>query len=131
MIVHQIQQARGGVWDFSGIPEAGPSYQLILVFGSRDLLLENGWFSSLSGRFPDAHIVSLSTSGNINQEEVTDDTLVASLLYFEKTNIKTLVTNVANQSSSLESGAEIGRHLASPDLNHVLVFSDGARVNGS
>lgn len=131
MKVHQIQQETGGAWDFSGLPESGLAYQLILVFGSRILLQENGWYRSLSERFPDAHIVSLSTSGNINQEEVTEDSLVASLIYFEKTSIRTLVTNVAHQTSSLEAGAEIGKHLSADDLCHVLVFSDGALVNGS
>lgn len=131
MIVHQLQQASGSAWDFSGLPQACPSYQLILVFGSRHLLQENGWYRSLSDRFPDARIVSLSTSGNINQEEVTEDSLVASFLCFEKTRVRTLVTNVAQQTSSLEAGSEIGRHLAAEDLTHVFVFSDGALVNGS
>ena len=131
MKVHQIQQNSGAAWDFSGLPWSGADCQLILVFGSRMLLQENGWYRSLADRFPEAHIVSLSTSGNINQEEVTEDSLVASLIYFEKTSIRTLVTNVALQSSSLEAGAEIGKHLAGEDLRHVLVFSDGALVNGS
>ncbi len=131
MIVHQLQNENGSDWDFSSLPGICPAYQLILVFGSRHLLQENGWYRSLSNRFPESRIVSLSTSGNINQEEVSEDSLVASLIYMEKTSIKTLVTNVALQASSLEAGLDIAGHLDAPDLCHVLVFSDGAKVNGS
>ena len=131
MIVHQLQKEDGAAWDFSGLPAGAPPYQLILVFGSRILLQENAWYRSLADRFPDSSIVSLSTSGNINQESVSDDTLVASFIYLEKTTIKTLVTNVAMQASSMEAGLDIANHLSAPGLCHVLVFSDGAKVNGS
>lgn len=131
MIVHQLSTQNGSDWAFDTLPPNLPAFQLILVFGSRFLLQENGWYRSLTAQFPDARILSVSTSGNIMGEEVSDETLVANFIYFEKTSIKTLVTNVAKQASSYEAGVEIAAHLAGNDLCHMMVFSDGALVNGS
>jgi hypothetical protein len=131
MIVHQLKQEAGNDWEFSSIPELRTDYQLVLVFGSRLLLGEYAWYRSLSERFPDAKIVSVSTSGNILQEEVSDESLVASLIFLEKTSIRTVVTNMANQSSSYDAGIDIASHLDEAGLCHMFVFSDGAKVNGS
>lgn len=131
MIVYQLKIEKGIDWKFDELPSSAPEFQLILVFGSRFLLEDIGWYRSLTNRYPDAHIVSLSTSGNILQEEVSEDSIVANFIYFEKTRIRTLVTNIARQHSSLDAGMEIASHLDESDLCHVMVFSDGAGVNGS
>lgn len=131
MIVHQLSLNQGSTWDFNQLPASSTTYQLIILFGSRYLLAENGWYRNLADHFPDARIVSMSTSGNIIEEEVQEETIVANFICFDKTRIKTLVTNVARQASSFDAGIEIASHLMQPDLCHVMVFSDGAKVNGS
>jgi len=131
MIVQQLQLEKGQSWDFSKIQSPAPDFQLILVFGSRLLLEENSWYRSLADKFPDSHIVSISTSGNIMQEEVSEESIIANFLCFEKTKIRTLVTNIERQNSSLDAGMEIAGHLSAPDLCHMMVFSAGAGVNGS
>jgi hypothetical protein len=75
--------------------------------------------------------LSVSTSGNILGEEVLDDCIVASILFFEKTRIKTTLSNILTLESSHEAGLVIGSILNEENLNHVLVFSDGNKVNGS
>jgi hypothetical protein len=131
MVVHQLKTNQSTGWNFDLLPSGEFDYQLILVFGSRFLLQDAAWYHSLAKQFPDAHIVSLSTSGNIFKEEVDDDTLVANFIQLEKTKVRTLVTNVAQQVSSFEAGVEIAAHLKGDDLCHVMIFSDGAKVNGS
>jgi len=118
-------------WNSSDLFHANADSQLILVFGSRTTLEENQWFAALRKRFLKADIISLSTSGNILGEEVSDFSIVASAVYFEKTRVKTTMSNIEAMENSHEAGTVLGSMLTSPDLKHVLVFSDGGKVNGS
>jgi hypothetical protein len=101
------------------------------VFGSRFTLEKSKWYPILRKTFLKADIISLSTSGNILGEEVSDDSIVASVLYFEKTRVKTTLSNIEAMESSMEAGKVIGSLLSATDLKHVLIFSDGGQVNGS
>lgn len=131
MVVHQLRYQDNSGWDYSSIQGDPLDYQLIIVFGSRELLGHAGWFQSLRKKFLKSDIVSLSTSGNIMGSEVSDDSLVASLLYFGKTKVKTTMTNISSLESSREAGRILGSLLQDSKLQHVMVFSEGIKVNGS
>jgi hypothetical protein len=118
-------------WEKDKIDTANPDSQLIIVFGSRYPLEKNKWYPELRKKFLKADIVSLSTSGNIKGEAVTDDSIVASVLYFEKTRTKTTLSNIEAMENSFEAGKVVGSLLSEPELKHVLIFSDGNMVNGS
>jgi hypothetical protein len=85
MKVTQLTFSPENGWEKDKIDTANPDSQLIIVFGSRYPLEKNKWYPELRKKFLKADIVSLSTSGNIKGEAVTDDSIVASVLYFEKT----------------------------------------------
>lgn len=131
MKVSQLEYRQGSEWNFGQLENPSPEYQLILVFGPREILMETGWFRGLRKQFRKADIVSVSTSGNILGEEVSDEKLVATLLHFEKSRVKTTMSNIRSMNSSREAGEVIGEILAGSDLRHVLVFSEGIQVNGS
>jgi len=118
-------------WEKDKIDTANPDSQLIIVFGSRYPLEKNKWYPELRKKFLKADIVSLSTSGNIKGEAVTDDSIVASVIYFEKTRTKTTLSNIEAMENSFEAGKVVGSLLSEPELKHVLIFSDGNMVNGS
>lgn len=131
MVAHQLRYQDNSGWDYSMIQGDLLDYQLIIVFGSRELLGNAGWFQSLRKKFLKSDIVSVSTSGNIIGSEVSDDSLVASLLYFGKTKVKTTMTNISSLESSHEAGRILGSILQDSQLQHVMVFSEGIKVNGS
>lgn len=131
MVAHQLRYQDNSGWDYSMIQGDPLDYQLIIVFGSRELLGNAGWFQSLRKKFLKSDIVSVSTSGNIIGSEVSDDSLVASLLYFGKTKVKTTMTNISSLESSHEAGRILGSILQDSQLQHVMVFSEGIKVNGS
>jgi hypothetical protein len=118
-------------WNNQELLASNTDSQLILVFGSRFTLEKSKWYPTLRKTFLKADIISLSTSGNILGEEVSDDSIVASVLYFEKTRVKTTLSNIDAMESSMEAGRVIGSLLSATDLKHVLIFSDGGQVNGS
>jgi hypothetical protein len=131
MVTHQLRYHDDSGWDYSLIQGNPLDYQLIIVFGSRELLGNAGWFQSLRKKFLKSDIVSVSTSGNIMGSEVSDNSLVASLLYFGKTKVKTTMTNISSLESSHEAGRILGSILQDSQLQHVMVFSEGIKVNGS
>ena len=51
MVVHQLRYQDNSGWDYSSIQGDPLDYQLIIVFGSRELLGHAGWFQSLRKKF--------------------------------------------------------------------------------
>ena len=105
--------------------------QLVLAFGSTALIGSHSVFNHIKSMFPNANIVSASTSGEILDDCLYDDTVVVTAMEFEKTTIKAVDTNFANHPNSFEVGKYLMNELLSDDLTAVLVISDGSFINGS
>ena len=118
-------------WNNMGFTSEIADYNLVLVFGERLLLQNPEIFNQLKSRFPKADIVCTSTSGDILDTQVLDNSVVATAIYFEKTPIKSVSLSISNFSNSFEVGKAISERLSSDDLKHILVLSDGGKVNGS
>ena len=105
--------------------------QLLLGFGSKNMLLNQSVFDSLKKKFPDSIIALSSTAGEIFMEHVTENTLSVTAIQFENTIVKSEVVNVSSFKSSFEAGAGLIKKLPLKDLKHIFILSDGALVNGS
>jgi hypothetical protein len=104
---------------------------LVLGFGFKPLLEAPGIYDALRGRFPKAIIALCSSSGEIHNTEVYDDTLSLLSLSFEQTNLRYQGINIKDHQDSFAAGAEVVRDLFADDLQHILILSDGSLVNGS
>jgi hypothetical protein len=104
---------------------------LVLCFGSKAILEVDSIYSTVQSKFPTAQIALCSTSGEIYQEHVLDDSLVAVALQFEKTKIEARTVNVADYDNGFSAGIGLFKKLPKDDLAYVMVFSDGSKVNGS
>lgn len=105
--------------------------QLVLYFGSRRALADGARYREMRARYPDAHLLGCTTGGEILDDEVFDDTVVAVALEFEKTRLKLASALKQAGQSSTEIGRALGEALAAPDLRGVFMLSDGTRINGS
>jgi hypothetical protein len=104
---------------------------LVLYFGSRQMLAGDRPYAALKSRFPDASIVGCSTGGQVTGEDVSDEVLTALALDFANTPIRLASAAVEDPMHSATAGKDIGQQLAAPDLACVFVLSDGLHVNGS
>jgi hypothetical protein len=104
---------------------------LVLVFGERTLLENLDCQSIFLAKYPKANIVYCSTSGEIYENGVHDNTIVATAIQFDKTKVKAVVQKIANHLESSDVGQKLATSLLSDDLNSVLIISDGSLVNGS
>jgi hypothetical protein len=104
---------------------------LVLYFGTREALNCGARYEALRGMFPAAHVMGCSTGGQINNNDVNDDEIVAAAISFDATRVKLCREDISDPSRSRDYGETIGRALSSDDLAGVFVLSDGLNVNGS
>jgi len=109
----------------------GPGAQLVLLFGATARMREHALFEQLRAWYPAAIIVGCSTAGEIRGTEVRDDSLVATALWFEHTALHMAHSRVDDMEQSRAAGAVLARALHRSGLTHVLVLSDGLKVNGT
>ena len=117
------------------------SSQLVLVFGSTSVLRKTDLVAAIRNDYPAAHIFGCSTAGEICGSEVSDDSLVATAVQFEHTHFRSVQVNLSQTPDSFHAGEWIAQTLprsvrdtvggADEKLVHVLVLSDGLKVNGS
>lgn len=104
--------------------------QLVLVFGSGELVTRQDLFTHIRSQYPNAEIVSCSTAGEILNDSVFDNTLSVTAIQFEKTEVRTAQIQVNHNSSSLETGRSLMKQLDADELVSVFVVSEGSFING-
>jgi hypothetical protein len=85
----------------------------------------------LAAHVPPERIFGCSTAGQIEGVRVVDDTIVATLVWFEHSTIHTASARLEEAPDVRQLGEKLARQLPIDGLAHVLVFSDGTRVNGA
>jgi len=105
--------------------------QLVLVFGASACITKPEVYHHLKSAYPNADIVFSSTSGEIINDSVYDDSAVATAIQFEKTKVKSVKTNIKQHNNSFETGNYLMEQLLADDLNSVFVISLGTFINGS
>jgi hypothetical protein len=107
------------------------SVNLVLCFTAKKILQDRGTYESLKIKFPQADIAMCSTAGEIFQDEVLDGELMVIAIHFERTGIHSCALNIMDYSNSYAVGMALAKQLPKEQLRHVLVLSDGSKVNGS
>lgn len=115
------------------LPEASPlpNADLVLVFGSVRRFTDSKLISYLKNRYPSAQVVGCTTTGEINQKGVFDDSLQISAVLWERTQQRAAHATVTGMQNAIETGATLARQLKAENLRTVFVLSDGLNVNGS
>ncbi|HTI91607.1 MAG TPA: FIST N-terminal domain-containing protein [Puia sp.] len=122
---------------FNDHPDSGKidtkKVQLVLGFGARTILTREGFYEQLRLVYPAAKIVFASTSGEIFDDKVLDNTVSVTAIEFEKTNIRTASTNINDcDGDSYQAGITLIKELGlSDNLCYIMILSDGGLVNGS
>lgn len=127
----QCQWRPGSGWATRPGARFARSAQLVLVFGARRLLEQPGICGEIRSMFPAACIAGASTSGEIHDDEVCDDSIVVTAVKFDRARVRGVCLAIDTADDSEAIGLRLAQHLVEPDLAHLLVFSDGLHVNGS
>jgi len=119
----------GWVADLQQIP--ADTAQLVLLFGDTLVLSDVSLLHQIRSRFPAALVVGCSTAGEICGTEVCSDSLVLTAVSFAATRVRGAVIRLGEAEGSEQAGARLAQGIEKDGLVHVLVLSDGLRVNGT
>ena len=111
--------------------DSGVSAQLVLVFGSTSALKAMPALDETRANYPGAHLFGCSTAGEILGTQVLDDSVVSTAIEFASTEIQCVSMSVNGHGGSFQVGVALARSMPQEGLRHLLVLSDGLRVNGS
>jgi len=109
----------------------GKSAQLVLVFGSTNLLKQAPLPKELTSAYPDARFVGCSTAGEICGTTVHDDSLTTVAVHFEKTTIRTYEVEADSAEDSFLAGERLAALVNPANLSHLFVLSKGVNINGN
>jgi hypothetical protein len=121
--------ARG--WEPKQPGELSESAQLVLLFVNAELLQKNKQLDKIKTAYPKAHLLGCSTAGEICGTQVTDDSLVATAINFEFSQLQGARIKLSDVGDSFQAGERLADSLDKDGLVHVFVLSDGVMVNGS
>ncbi|MCR4264390.1 MAG: hypothetical protein NUV98_06770, partial [Candidatus Roizmanbacteria bacterium] len=108
------EQSSGWLEPLSGKLEEIP--QLVFVFGGSALVSTPQTFETLKQLYPSSHILLCSTAGEILNTTVTDNSLVATAVYFSKTSLQFSQTEISQAEESYDSGKKLAKQLPTQDL---------------
>ena len=105
--------------------------QLVLIFGATKLIKDEFNFDVVKNKYPKAILIGCSTSGEIMGTTVNDDTLVATAVEFENSQLISKYVTIHSSEESYSKAKELVDSIPKDGLKHVFVLSDGLNVNGS
>ncbi len=111
--------------------ELNANAQLVLMFVAPGFEHTTELLEAVRQQCPNAKVTGCSTAGEIDGEQVNDNSVSLTAVEFAKTQVQMCSVPVQNSSDSYEAGAQLSAKLQQDGLRHVLVFSDGLHVNGA
>lgn len=104
---------------------------VVLCFGSKQLLNDRQIISDISSAFPNANIAYCTTAGEIYDDQVMDNSISAVAIQFDHTHVLSNSISIDQYSNSFDAGKSLVSCFDTQDLRYIFVLSDGSKVNGS
>jgi len=120
-----------GAWNMPLDSSLDSNNTLVIVFGASKREIVNEPIQELVHYFPNSKIMGASTAGEILQDELLEESLVAAVIQFDTTEVEIAIQSLSQPDDSYASGVNIANALKGDGLKAVFVLSDGLLVNGS
>ena len=104
---------------------------LVLMFGSKEFICNKDVFGKIRNAYSSANILGCTTSGEIFNDQVNDNILTVTAIYFENTKTNFISSELTEFNKCYEKGLEIARLIPNDNLSHVFVIGEGININGS
>lgn len=104
---------------------------IVFLFGNTDSIKDEKRYFEIVEFFPNAKIVGCSSSGNIEGAQLSNASIIATAVSFEKANVE-ISSLIFNDGDNIEKLSEnLINNLPKENLKHIFVMSDGLLINGS
>ncbi len=118
-----------GNWNVRGEKQANIP-QLCLLFGTREIIEEQKEaFPKLKVIYPETELVICSSAGNIIDDELIDDVIIACCIEFEHTSVETHLLHF-DEEMGTDLGIELGNRINKDELTYLLVLGT-AKLNAA
>jgi hypothetical protein len=104
---------------------------MVVAFAAPSFRERADLLAELAAAFPASAVIGCSTSGEIDQTSIRDESITVAVARFHATRVRQAYTYLESAAASFDAGAKIANELFAPDLRAVLVLSEGLHVNGS
>ena len=131
MKVEQGRWTPAKSWESESLGNLGETAQLVLLFGSTSTLKDQKILGRIKKTYPQAHLFGCSTAGEICDTQVSDDSLVVTAVSFDHTQLEGAQIKISEVENSYQVGERLAQSLDKNELSHVLVLSNGLKINGS
>ncbi len=102
---------------------------LAFCFGSKSMVKSAETLAQIQSLFPEADIILGSSSGEIYQSKVYDESMSVLAMSFDKTTHKSVVLNNNDYKNEYELGKDLFAQLEAPDLSYIHLLSDGVAIH--
>ena len=120
MKIEQRQWSETTGWLSNNPVALGSSANILFIFGSKVALKNESVIACLRADYPNAHLCGCSTAGEIRDVFVSDNTLVATAVYFEHTQVEMVKVSLNEvERNSFQVGTRLAKALNKNDLVHV------------
>ena len=123
---------RDTIWQ-SSTDKILENVDIVFTFGQRDTFKSKEVYMQLKERYPDAHIIGCSSSGNIQDDQVSNAPMVANAISFESksSNVFISIEDFSTEDDQIILSHKLIDNLPKENLKHVFLLSDGLNMNGS
>jgi len=122
---------KDGAWQgLDQLKDAPHNYQLLLLFGDRELMTLPDVIPQLAEIFISAKILSATSAGEIYHKKLNQQSIVCIAIQFQHTHFQIKHDNIRNFGNSYELGKYLAASLDQNSLRYVMIISDGSLVNG-
>ena len=104
---------------------------LVLMFGAKEFICNKDVFCNIRDTYSRANIFGCTTAGEIFNDQVNDNILTVTAIYFENTKTNFFFSEIIEFNKCYEKGVEIAKLIPVENLSHVFVIGEGLNINGS
>ena len=104
--------------------------QLVLLFGNRNYARNETMMADISAYFPNAEIVGCTTSGEVVDTKIYDDSLCLTAIDLEHSHLQVVSGNI-EKSSTTRVAQDLAQQLEHQGLRYAIVLADGHQLNGT
>ena len=104
---------------------------LVLMFGSKEFICNKDVFGKIRDTYSHANILGCTTAGEIFNDQVNENILTVTAIYFENTKTDIFFSELIEFNKCYEKGLEIAKSIPVENLTHVFVIGEGININGS
>lgn len=129
-VIIQQHQWQHGQWN-KPLPAVLDSPQTVaFVFFGPDMQMDEP-LRLLRTALPQSHVIGCSGAGEIANDELMDETVVVTIVKFEKSTVASLSVPLANASDSFAAGQKLAQRIERSHLKAVYIVCEGLAINAT